>query len=206
VLNAALDTPPPGLDESPARALVERGLQRAHKAGCDALVRELVERGAEAVEVAKERENEQRAEAGRRERRQREAALRDQYGPDLAERIELDGTYALLRYRGRLFAARDRIVASIDLPAVRGLRTQLVKRKTGRLAASGPRVRARGGRRVRASGAARGVPPGGQRALARRHREVLAGVAQEAEEMRAHLEPRDGQLYGGEPRNGRTAD
>jgi hypothetical protein len=55
--------------------------------------------------------------------------LRDQYGPDLAERIELDGTYALLRYRGRLFTARDRIVASIDPPAVRGLRTQIVKRR-----------------------------------------------------------------------------
>jgi hypothetical protein len=38
------------------------------------------------------------------------------------------------------------------------------------------------------------------------HREVLAGVVQEAEEVRARLEARDRQLYGGEPRNGRTAD
>jgi hypothetical protein len=73
--------------------------------------------------------SDQRAEAGRPDRRQREAALRDQYGPEIAARIELDGTYALVRYRGRLLAARDRIVTGIDPPAVGGLRTRIGKRR-----------------------------------------------------------------------------
>jgi hypothetical protein len=98
-LNTALHTPPPGLDESSARALVERALQRAHRAGRDALVRELVEWGAEAAEIAREREKEERAEAAQAEQRQREAALRDQYGPELGARIELDGIYPLVRHQ-----------------------------------------------------------------------------------------------------------
>ena len=109
-LNTALHTPPPGLDESSARALVERALQRAHRAGRDALVRELVEWGAEAAEIAREREKEERAEAAQAEQRQREAALRDQYGPELGARIELDGIYALVRHQApKLALERSRM-------------------------------------------------------------------------------------------------